>query len=173
MVKEVTQDIFTSDVDVIIHQANCLCTMGSGIAREIKERFPEAYEADLATKGPYDREKKLYADPINKLGNFSVGVIKKEHRNTTPNLYLVYNLYGQLHFGKFTRNTNYESFYTGLELIKWDIDNRNAANAEIKNVGIPWKIASNQAGADWRIIKTMIEVIFEKALFNVLICKKP
>ena len=37
-------------LDVIIHGCNCFCTMGAGIARSIKECFPEAYEADCKTK---------------------------------------------------------------------------------------------------------------------------
>lgn len=49
--------------NIIIHGANCFETMGSGIAKEIKERYPEAYAADVAysTSGDY-----------NKLGNYSV-----------------------------------------------------------------------------------------------------
>ena len=31
--------------DVIVHGANCQCTMGAGIAKAIKATFPEAYEA--------------------------------------------------------------------------------------------------------------------------------
>jgi len=36
--------------DVIVHGSNCFCTMGAGIAKTIKETFPAAYRADLATK---------------------------------------------------------------------------------------------------------------------------
>ena len=35
--------------DVIVHGCNCFCAMGGGIARAIREEFPEAYAADLAT----------------------------------------------------------------------------------------------------------------------------
>lgn len=35
--------------DVIVHGCNCQCAMGAGIAKSIKETFPEAYKADLAT----------------------------------------------------------------------------------------------------------------------------
>jgi O-acetyl-ADP-ribose deacetylase (regulator of RNase III) len=38
------------EFDVIVHGCNCFNTMGSGIAREIRERYPEAYEADAATE---------------------------------------------------------------------------------------------------------------------------
>ncbi len=44
------------DFDVIIHGCNCFCSMDAGIAKSIKLKFPEAYEADLKTiKG--DRSK--------------------------------------------------------------------------------------------------------------------
>lgn len=46
----------------IVHGANCHNTMGSGIARQIREQFPRAYEADKKTKSG-DREK---------LGTYSV-----------------------------------------------------------------------------------------------------
>ena len=38
------------EFDVIIHGCNCFCTMGAGIAKTIKDIFPEAYKADLNTK---------------------------------------------------------------------------------------------------------------------------
>ena len=37
------------EFDIIVHGANCICVMGSGIAREIKARFPQAAQADAAT----------------------------------------------------------------------------------------------------------------------------
>lgn len=37
------------EFDVIVHGANCFCTMGAGIARQIRDQFPEAYAADCAT----------------------------------------------------------------------------------------------------------------------------
>ena len=36
--------------DVIIHGCNCFCTMGAGIAKQIKDTFREAYQSDLKTK---------------------------------------------------------------------------------------------------------------------------
>lgn len=35
--------------DIIVQGCNCFCTMGSGIARQIREQYPEAYEADCKT----------------------------------------------------------------------------------------------------------------------------
>jgi O-acetyl-ADP-ribose deacetylase (regulator of RNase III) len=35
--------------EVIIDGCNCQCVMGGGIAKAIKQAFPEAYDADKAT----------------------------------------------------------------------------------------------------------------------------
>lgn len=38
--------------DVIVHGCNYQCQMGAGIAKSIKQVFPESYEADcLTSKG--------------------------------------------------------------------------------------------------------------------------
>lgn len=55
------------EFNVIVQGCNCFCTMGSGIAREIRETHPEAYEVDLKTiKGDY-----------NKLGTYTVMLGKR------------------------------------------------------------------------------------------------
>ena len=51
------------EFDMIVHGCNIYHIMGAGIAKEIKQVFPEAYMADLQTK---------YGDH-NKLGSISVG----------------------------------------------------------------------------------------------------
>lgn len=71
--------------DVIIHGCNCFCTMGAGIAKAIRDQFPAAYEADLATeKG--SREK---------LGSFSSAEVSiDDHRLTVVNAYTQFNYRG-------------------------------------------------------------------------------
>jgi O-acetyl-ADP-ribose deacetylase (regulator of RNase III) len=48
--------------NVIVQGCNCFCAMGSGIAKEIRAKYPAAWEVDQATvPGDYD-----------KLGNYTV-----------------------------------------------------------------------------------------------------
>jgi hypothetical protein len=47
--------------DGIVQGCNCMCTMGSGLAKEIKDRYPGAWRIDFNTD----------AGDINKLGNWS------------------------------------------------------------------------------------------------------
>ena len=44
MIKHVKADIFTTDCDIIVHQVNCYGVMGAGIAKQVKERYPDVYD---------------------------------------------------------------------------------------------------------------------------------
>ncbi len=144
MLTNIKKDIFKSDAQVIIHQANCQCTMGSGIAKTIKELFPEAYEADCKTpKG--DR---------SKLGRASIALIR---RKEFPKLNYIVNLYGQFDYGLDKRYTSYDALAEGFERVKnWAITQGDKA----KLIGIPFKLGCNRAGGDWNIVLTIIQSVF-------------
>jgi O-acetyl-ADP-ribose deacetylase (regulator of RNase III) len=118
--------------DVIAHCCNCFCTMGAGIAPQIKAKFPQAYEADCET---------INGD-TNKLGTISYT------ENTKP---IVVNLYGQFDYtGRRTGQMDLD--YTALR----------SALREMKNqfsgllFGLP-KIGAGLAGGDWDVIEAIIE----------------
>lgn len=68
---------FNGEFSVIAHGCNCFNTMGSGIAKEIKDRIPEAYVVDQATiKGDED-----------KLGDYTLAETK---HGLVANLYTQY-----------------------------------------------------------------------------------
>lgn len=134
-------------VNIIIHQANCFNTMGSGIARQIRERFPEAYEADCKT----ERGSK------EKLGKYSYAVIKGR---------VIINLYSQYEFGSPTRNTDYNALYDGLASIR---DKLNKPH----NIGVPFKIGSKLGGGDWIVVKAILEAVFKDSIHNLYIVKLP
>lgn len=147
MITEIDTNLLEySPLDGIIHQANCFHKMAGGIAFQIKQKFPEAYEADLKTT----------VGDKSKLGSFSVAVL--------PTNYHIYNLYSQYNFG-FGRMTNYEAFTVGLSLIE-----RHAFNNGLKKLGLPKFIGCRLGGGDWRIVKTIIEVTFENSPIDLYIC---
>ena len=70
MLKDNTMEIIKGDLiklaeqgefDVIVHGCNCFTTMGSGIARQIRESYPGAYAVDASTVN----------GDTNKLGTFT------------------------------------------------------------------------------------------------------
>lgn len=119
--------------DIIIHGCNCFCTMDAGIARAVKQEFPEAYAADLlTTKG--DR---------SKLGNFSQAIIpQKEHPLTIINGYTQFHYYGN------TLLLDYHAVETLFDLLKLTYPGRR--------FGYP-KIGAGLAGGDWSRISQIID----------------
>lgn len=67
--------------DVIVHGCNCECIMGAGIAKQIAERWPKAYEVDVRT-----------GSGRNKLGCFTRAEITER--------FTIVNAYTQLRPGR-------------------------------------------------------------------------
>lgn len=119
--------------DVIVHGCNCQCVMGAGIAKTIKQTFPEAYKADLATtKG--SREK---------LGSMSTATVTRGGRQIT-----IVNGYTQFH-------------WRGPGVLV-DYDAVRAVMAEVKarfggcRLGYP-KIGAGLAKGDWGLVAQIID----------------
>lgn len=125
------------EFDVIIHGCNCLHAMGAGIAKYIKQDFPEAYAADKQTK---------YADK-NKLGTFSEATISRDGKN-----FVVINAYTQFEFnGRGKDLFEYDKFPQLLQSIKNKYGD--------KRIGLPL-IGCGLAGGDEKRILGMIEKEF-------------
>lgn len=136
--KIISGNLLTSNVPVIVHQCNCFHTMGSGIAKILKEEYPEVYEADLTTK---------YGDR-SKLGGFSIAEIKKG-----MSLKYVFNLYSQYNYGRGLK-TDYEALEDGLaEIVYW------CNLHHIKRIGLPYLIGCGLAGGDEKVVLAIIDKI--------------
>jgi O-acetyl-ADP-ribose deacetylase (regulator of RNase III) len=124
--------------DVIIHGCNCFCTMGKGIAKIIKEVFPEAYNADLKTsKGD-----------IEKLGcyssvTYSYGICINSTKPLT-----VINAYVQYHYGSKGDKVDYTALANIFRLIKEQYGG--------KRIGYP-RIGAGLAGGNWDKISKIID----------------
>jgi O-acetyl-ADP-ribose deacetylase (regulator of RNase III) len=147
-------DIFKKFVELdnvaMAQCCNCMCTMGSGIARAIREKYPSAYEADCETKAG-DKEK---------LGGVTYANIKGTSR-------YIFNIYGQYDFGTSKRQLNYEAMYTGLQITRDYMKHIYG----IPVLLIPYKMGCDRAGGDFRIVNTMLNVLFEDGFADVIICK--
>lgn len=132
--KEINGDLIKlakeGNFDIIVHGCNCFCTMGSGIAKQIKEQFPIAYTMDLATK----------EGDIKKLGNYT----------TTADHYAftIINAYTQYNYGTSSPKIDYEALTLVFRKINYQFKNRR--------IGLPL-IGAGLAGGDWNRIKQIIE----------------
>lgn len=139
MIKIVQGDLLESDCNVIMHQCNCLNKMGAGIARQIKDKYPKAFEADYNYPVPLGKDR---------LGGYSTTVDKGV---------LIVNLYAQIGYGRGTR-TQYEYFQEALRnaLQKIRKDDREA------KIGLPYGIGCGLAGGNWNIVLGIIDEAAEE-----------
>lgn len=134
--KEIKGDLLKlakeGNFDVIAHGCNCFCTMGSGIAKQIKDQFPRAYTADLATR----------RGDILKLGSFT----RAGSDDNSP--FTIVNAYTQYNFGTDARKADYEAIALVMRKINHIFKG--------KRVGLP-RIGAGLAGGDWTVISQIIE----------------
>ena len=119
--------------NVIVHGCNCFCAMGAGIARQIRETFPQAYAADLKT----------VSGDKNKLGNFSSALVQSNGQQLT-----VINGYTQYQYAGTGILADYGAIETLFNRIKKDFPK--------KRIGYP-KIGAGLARGDWKKISQIID----------------
>jgi O-acetyl-ADP-ribose deacetylase (regulator of RNase III) len=122
------------EFDIIVQGCNCFNTMGGGIAREIRERFPMAATVDNETlKGDY-----------NKLGNYTTAFTGK---------FLIVNAYTQYNMSQGNDVFEYTAFQLILEKLTFAYPG--------KRIGLPY-IGMGLAGGDKDTIIPMIEWFAER-----------
>ena len=124
---------FEGEFDLIIHGCNCFCTMGAGIAKSIKRKFPEAYKADLETE----------KGNKSKLGEISWAKSKTENGEL-----IIVNGYTQFNWRGSGRKADYEAIRKVFKKVK--------ENFSGLRIGYP-AIGAGLAGGDWQIISEIIE----------------
>lgn len=147
---DVVKAFLDGEVDVLVHGANCFHTMGSGVAKLIKEKLPEAYKEDLKTK----------RGDVLKLGTSSY--TKAYLRDNSTHKGLVFNVYSQYNYGNDgKRYLEYGSLASGLSCMGTILLLEYLFNGDIDKsikVGMP-KIGAGLAGGDWKLIEQIIESV--------------
>lgn len=122
------------DFDVVVQGCNCFNTMGGGIAREIRERYPLVASVDNETlKGDY-----------NKLGNYTTAFTGK---------FLIVNAYTQYHMSRGSDVFEYVAFNLILQKLLHAYGD--------KRIGFPY-IGCGLAGGDENYIVGQIETFAEQ-----------
>jgi O-acetyl-ADP-ribose deacetylase (regulator of RNase III) len=135
MLKEVNGDVFDSDADYIAHGVNCQGVMGAGVARIIRDAWPEVF-ADYETLCH-----RFAHQPEILLGGVLPSTI-------TGSPLIILNAFTQLAPMTSRRAVNYNSVALCFEKI-----NKLCAG---KTVAMP-RIGAGLAGGDWDIIRVIVE----------------
>lgn len=134
MIKIIKGDVFDTNARIIAHQVNCQGVMESGVAKQVRERYPELYKR-------YVR----YPKVLGTVFIFDVHSLRK-----------IANLYAQDQYG-------YDGkIYTDMEALRMCFQTLNDFAKEHKyTIAMPYKIACGLGGANWDEVYNMIEDIFE------------
>ena len=123
--------------DIVVQGCNCFNTMGGGIAREIRERYPVAASVDMETlRGDY-----------RKLGNWTECDAGEKNRFTVINAYTQYNM------SQGTDVFEYNAFQLILEKLAFVYPG--------KRFGLPY-IGCGLAGGEQETIVDMIDVFAKR-----------
>lgn len=152
MIEYIKGDLIKSDCDVIIHGCNCYVCMGAGIAKQIKNTYPEAYKMDCST---------VYGDK-NKLGTFTHVKVPNKYF-PDKDVYIV-NAYTQYKYGR--KDGEIYADYKAIREVMAKISDFFAdTDAPQLKIGMP-KIGAGLARGDWKIISEIINRAFaDKTVF--------
>lgn len=141
MIKIIEGNILDAKENVICHQVNCMGVMGSGLAKQIRNKYPQVYPSYLA----YCKDCKNN-DPKTLLGAFQT-IICSDGK-------IIVNLFGQLGYGRDKQYTNYKALRESLEGIL------TIAKEFNDTIALPYNLGCGLAGGDWNIVYKIIEEVF-------------
>lgn len=135
MLKVIKGDIFDTNANAILHQVNCRGVMGSGVAKQVREKYPSVYSS-------YKKACE-HLGPYGVFGKIQVCAINPEKTR------FVVNLFSQLNYG-------YSGCYTDYEKLKECLKKVNERFSG-RSVAIPYLIGCDRGGGDWEVVSKIIE----------------
>jgi hypothetical protein len=140
--KTINSDIFKGKWNGMVHCANLYHTFGAGIAKIIKTKYPEAYEADVNAK----------------LGQFSYATVFRNGE-----CFDVFNLYGQKGIGNdghpLNRNAQYDAIHDGVWRICELIESQFKKDYTL---AFPYGMCCGLAGGDWSIVEAILKSVNQR-----------
>lgn len=143
-------NIIDSGADIICHQVNCQGAMNSGVAKAIRQRWPEVYtEYHQCAKDIDIGFGDMQLSWEHMLGHIQVVYLGEENGHSKG----VINMFAQEGYGYDGRRyTSYDAFWSCLGEIKKYI-------VPGKTIAFPARIGCVRGGANWNVILTMIEEV--------------
>jgi len=146
MIKIINGNILNAKEKTICHQVNCMGVMGGGLAKQIKNKYPEAYREYIWILKHFGKQ----------LGHCQL-VVCHDGR-------IIANLFGQDGFGTDKRYTDYDYLKQSfLDLLDQTKKYHLIINNEKHplNIAIPYNIGCGLGGGDWNTVYKIIEEVFE------------
>lgn len=144
-----TGNLLDAQTSVIGHQVNCQGVMGSGVAKQIKEKWP----------GVFSHYQTRCRDLISPLGETQLVKINDSQ--------YIANIFGQFNYGTSgERYTSYDALDIAFYSLKYSMIENN-----LKSLAIPYKMSSDRGGADWDVILALLKSAFNNTDITIEIWK--
>lgn len=146
MIRIVEENLLEAKEEYICHQVNCQGVMGSGVALQIKKKYPQAYEDYVAL--------------CNGTNNAILGYeqyVKIDNSNKC-----IVNLFGQDKYGYGKRQTNYIALIMAITSVLDRVDG---------SIAIPYNMGCDRGGGDWNKLYFILEVLAEDFKYDIVIYK--
>jgi O-acetyl-ADP-ribose deacetylase (regulator of RNase III) len=152
----VEKNILFADEPIVGHCCNTRNTMNSGVAKALRERFPEIYDGDTSAYILHGK---------NLLGKCIMVDVTTRPEDTS--IRHLANLYGQPNYGyNGNRYLDYEAMYQSLEELK-----NYLRPTKYNQLALPYNIGCNRAGGHWPIVLEIIKHIFDNTGITVNLYK--
>lgn len=140
MIKYVKGDVLNVKTDYVAHQVNTLGIMGSGLALDIKNKYPNVFVE--------------YKRKCNELGE---GLIGTYIPIQVPDSHLIIlNCFSQKGMSRTQRTTDYEAVKKVFKQIEKSIKPG-------KVISVPYKYGCGLANGDWNTVHKIFKDIFDKS----------
>ena len=145
MIKIIDGNLFDTKADIILHQVNAQGKFNSGVAYQVRQRYPHVYRSYL----------KDYIDGKLKLGyvNFT----------TAKDGLVIANMCAQNNYGY--DGKQYTDYYALQECLNRVLAYCMTAYDIKPTIALPWRMSCDRGGGNWDIVQQMIEETFKD--FNV------
>ena len=153
MVKYIKGDILDVTKGIIVQQVNCIGVMGAGLAKQIKDKWPDIYNS--------------YKTRIHNTEN-TKELLGKTFFDYVENNLFVASIFGQYYYGHQAKFTNYTALFKGLNSVA-------EISATYKTaIYIPKGLGCGLAGGNWDFVEAYIQdldLFFDKKI-NIIIVEK-
>lgn len=154
MITHITGDLLkvqkNMNLDVICHQVNCQGKMRSGIAKQIRDTYPQVYDAYMVK---YNEMVQYGTQSM--LGNIQLVSLYENFDQEVKHQH-VCNMFAQNNYGyDGKRYTSYDAFWMCL-------NNLRQVLLPGSTIGFPYLIGCDRGGANWNVIETMIREVFDE-----------
>lgn len=158
MIEVITGNLFDTDAKFICHQVNCMGEDGSGVALQVKQRYPHVYEEYNKVSSP------------EMLGKVQIVPVKSEYIGYDCGSIAVpcteqwiCNFFAQNNYGYDGKQ------YTSLDALEQCFRTMNYKIYEKNNnfgakIAMPYKIGCDRGGANWEKVYAMMQEVFDNGV---------